>query len=61
MMFAKKVPKLLCTRQFLWVKLLSDEPDMPAREKDRSVVVKSITAGQKVVLGLLTVLVWLSA
>ena len=44
----------------LCVKLLSDEPDMPAIEKDKNVVVKSVMASQKVVQGRLTDVTWLS-
>jgi len=58
---AKEVPKLLWTRQFLCVKLLSDEPGMPAIGKDKSFKVKYVTASQKVVQGRLTPLAWRSA
>ena len=40
------------------MKLLSDEADMPAIEKDKSLEVKSVITSQKVVQGRLTVLAW---
>ena len=58
--FAAGYQKLRWSRPFLCVKLLSDEPDMPAIEKDKSIVVKSVMASQKVVQGRLTDVTWLS-
>jgi hypothetical protein len=56
--FAAGDQKIRWSRPFLCVKLLTDEPDMPAIEKDKSLVVKSVMASQKVVQGRLTVLAW---